>query len=363
MRGTAPAAPPTVSVIMAAYNGAAWIDATIASVLGQSFDDFELIVVDDASTDDTLARLNGYDDPRLVVLPSARNGGPVVARNRAFAAARGRYIAGLDQDDLCHPDRLARQVAWLDAHPETVLLGTAMQDFWDDGRTRTNPDLPVATTPMLLAWRLLFRNPLGWSTVMLRADTARRLPVFERPERLYAEDFDLYHRMAPFGAIARLDTPLLQYRRHAGGASNRFTERMLRSAADVLTEAYRPIFGPEAAAAAARVIRQGGGDAPIVSADDLNEFSRVVDRVHTDFVRSHSPTDEDMNLILGEYAHFWWAVAHRAVRAGTLSVSGARAARPASIAARSSRPGRLIMAGLIGGGRALTASLRDRSRP
>lgn len=353
MRGTAAAAPPTVSVIMAAYNGAAWIDATIASVLGQSFDDFELIVVDDASTDDTLARLNGYDDPRLVVLPSARNGGPVVARNRAFAAARGRYIAGLDQDDLCHPDRLARQVAWLDAHPETVLLGTAMQDFWDDGRTRTNPDLPVATSPMLLAWRLLFRNPLGWSTVMLRADTARRLPVFERPERLYAEDFDLYHRMARLGPIARLDTPLLYYRRHAGGASNRFTQRMLHSAADVLAEAYRPIFGPDAAAAATRVIRQGGGDDPVPSAADLAELSRIVARVHAFFIRTHTPDEDDLALIRAEYARFWWGIARGAIRAGHVSVAAAIKASPSGIASRFGNPARLMLCGLIGSSRTL----------
>src|SRR3546814_5613232 len=100
---------PIVSVIMAAYNGAALLPETLASLQAQTFGDFELIVVDDRSPDDTLALLHGWSDHRIHVIAAAENQGPVKARNRAFAQARGRYIAALAQDDICLPDRFARQ--------------------------------------------------------------------------------------------------------------------------------------------------------------------------------------------------------------------------------------------------------------
>lgn len=353
-------AAPTVSIITSTYNGAAWIAETVESALAQSFRDFEMIVVDDASPDDTLERLRAFDDPRLVILPSERNGGPIAARNRAFAAARGRYVAGLDQDDICLPERLAQQVAYLDTHPDTVLVATAKQDLYEGGRIREDQAMPAVTSPALIAWRMLFRNPLGWSTVMMRADAARRLPVFERSERFCAEDFDLYHRLAKYGTIARIDTPLLLYRRHEGGASRRFTERMMASATDVLADAYKPVFGMRAPAAAARVIRQLSGHELVRHGADLAHLGRIMTRVHEHFVRERRPGPADLAMILDEYARLWWAVAHAAVRAGHLSIATAMAARPKTVALRHSRPARLLMSGLIGSGRALRDGWKTR---
>ena len=126
--------------------------------------DFELVVVDDASTDNTLAMLRAIDDPRVRVIASEQNGGPIAARNRAFEHARGRYIAGLDQDDLCHPERLKRQVAYMDAHPDVVLAATAVSILQDDGRVEDDYAAPAITSPALIEWMMLFHNPLTWSS-------------------------------------------------------------------------------------------------------------------------------------------------------------------------------------------------------
>ena len=194
---------PTVSVVIPVYNGAPWIGETLASLTDQTLTDWEAIVVDDCSPDDVAAIVAAWPDPRVRLVRLAANGGPVRARNRGVAEARGRYIAGLDQDDLCRPERLARQVAYLDAHPEVALLGT-LADQLSGGRI-TAMTYPAHTTPALIGWLSWIENPLVWSTVMVRGEVARRLDPFTRPDILYAEDFDLYHRIAAQGAIARLD--------------------------------------------------------------------------------------------------------------------------------------------------------------
>ena len=222
-------AAPIVSVIMAAYNGAALIPETVASLQAQTLTDFEVVIVDDCSTDDTRDVLRAIDDPRFRIIEAEVNQGPVRTRNTAVRHARGRYLAGLDQDDLCMPERFARQVAYLDAHPDTVLIGTGAA-WLDDGVVSSAPRTAVST-PALIEWLLRIENPLVWSSVMVRASAAT--DPFTDPVRLYAEDFDLYQRMSRIGRIARLDEELVIYRRHAGGASQRYTETMTANAARV----------------------------------------------------------------------------------------------------------------------------------
>lgn len=323
---------PLISVVMAAYNGAALIEDTIASVLAQDCADFELIVVDDASIDDTLARLRRITDPRVHVIAAAANGGPVVARNTAFAHARGRYIVGLDQDDLCHSTRFSTQVAWLEANPGTVLVASAV-DLLAAGKVRP-PRAPLQTSPALIAWRLQFGNPLVWSSVMIRADALRQLDVFERVDRRYAEDFDLYHRLARIGTIARIDQPLVTYRIHAGGASQRFTTVMNDSATAVLAEAYAAHFGDEAHDAARLVVVHFTGGAALPDAATLGRLAGILGAVHDRFCATWHLAEADQALIMAEYHRLWWRMADASVRSGSVSLDAVIAAAPTGLGAR-----------------------------
>jgi hypothetical protein len=342
---------PLISVVMAAYNGAGLIEETIASVLAQDFADFELIVVDDASTDDTLARLRAITDPRLRVYAAQVNAGPVVARNMAFAAARGRYIVGLDQDDLCHPDRFSTQVAWLEANPATVLVASAV-NLLEAGTIRP-PRAPVRTTPALIDWRLQFGNPLVWSSVMIRADALRRLDVFERVDRLYAEDFDLYHRLSALGPLARIDRPLVTYRIHAGGASRRYTKAMDDSATQVLVQAHGTLFGAEAQAAARLALVHFTGGAAVPDCATLQRVTTVLGVVHDRFCATHRLSPADRALIAADYARLWWRMADASVRSGAISLDAASAACPAGLRPRHPLPRRAISSSVIGTMRAL----------
>lgn len=342
---------PAVSVIMAAYNGAALVPATIASLLDQTFGDFELVVVDDRSTDDTLAVLRAFDDPRIRVIAAEENQGPVRTRNRAFAEARGRYIAALDQDDLCRPERFARQVAYLDAHPEVVLAGSNTSVLHEDGHVEPST-LPPVTTPFVVEWLMRIMNPLVWSSVMIRAETARRLDPFTRPDILYAEDFDLYHRMSRLGRIARLDDDLLLYRSHSGGASQRYTETMAASATRVLAEAHAEQFGEEAGSVAALLVRHVMLREAVPDRATLARLGETLLAMQAHFLATRRPDAESRKLLRWETAQLWSRIGRAGLRSGALGLGDAVAVRPDHLGLGYAGLHELILSRLIGGTRA-----------
>lgn len=341
-----PAASPTVSVVMAAYRGAALIGETIDSLLAQTFGDWELVVVDDCSPDETCEVIRSYADPRIRLIAAERNVGPVRTRNRAFALARGRYVAGLDQDDLCHPARLGAQVAYLDAHADTVLVATAATEL-RDGRVVAS-QLPPTTVPALVEWLLHLQNPLVWSSVMFRAEAAREWPEMTRPELLYAEDFDLYHRLAQVGRIARIDIELLTYRSHAAGASQQFQARMKQSAGAVLAECYQPILGEHAAAKAELVARHVMGRVTVPDGDTLRALGEIITALQAHHIAKAAPDRESRWLIRWETARLWARIGRAALRSGAVDLGDRLAARPDHLGLGHAGPGELIANGLIG---------------
>ena len=304
---------PTVSVVMATYNGAALVAETIRTVLAQSFTDFELIAVDDCSSDETCDVVRSFNDPRVKLLHTPFNSGPVRARNQAVATARGRYIAAMDQDDLCMPDRFARQVAYLDANPGVAVLGTAVKRLTGEGLISDR--FGGTTTPDLLHWMLHILNPLVWSTVMLRTEATRGFAEFSRVERQFAEDFDLYHRLARIGQIARLDDVLLHYRWHAQGASSTKESSMMRSASAVLAEAYAPWFGDKAAAAAMLMTRYVSARQPVPDLATFLTLRRIFAKVTERFDAAFPMTPATRSLVSAQSGQLLRGIAGDALKA------------------------------------------------
>ncbi|WP_380783066.1 glycosyltransferase family 2 protein [Sphingomonas sp. R86520] len=341
------ASDPVISVIIAAYNGARIIEETLASLQAQTFTDFEVIVVDDCSTDTTREVVAAWPDARVRLIALDRNGGPVIARNRGVAVARGRYVAALDQDDLCRPERFARQVAYLDAHPETVLLGTAAELLFD-GVVKPSTYSPV-TTPALTTWLTCIENPLVWSSVMLRTDVARRLEPFTRPELLYAEDFDLYQRMQVHGTVARLDEPLMLYRVHAGGLSKRFVDNMETSATRVLAERHERLFDARAERVARLLVTYNMGKRPVPDRDTLAALGSALSVIQADFLATHDCTAHDIRLIRWETARRWGDIARAGLRTGTIGLADVLAVRPDHLGLGYAGLEALLWSGMIGG--------------
>ena len=334
---------------MPVYNGAALLPETLDSLAAQSFSDFEVIVVDDGSTDATCALVDGWADPRVRLVRMPVNGGPVLARNRGVAEARGQYIAALDHDDLCHPERFARQVAYLAANPSVVLVGSAAAVL-TDGVVRRARQARV-TSPALTDWLTGIENPLVWSSVMMRGDAARRLDPFMQPARVYAEDFDLYQRIRAFGTIARLDTVLVQYRVHPGGVSKRFVAQMEDSATATLAERHAGLFGAGATAVARLLVTHVAARRPVPDRATLVALGAALAAIQHDFLDRQACSARDVRLIRRETARRWRDIGRTAVQAGTLRIADLIAVHPDLLGLGFAEPAALLWSGAIGGAR------------
>lgn len=217
---------PAVSVVLPVRNGERFLEAAIASVLAQTFDDFELLVIDDGSTDTTPAILARVEDRRVRVLTSAGRG-LAAALNLGLAAAQGRYLARHDADDWSAPDRFTRQVAWLDAHPDIDVLATAAAFVDAQGRpvdtpwTRTvHAQWDGAVTPEAIATLLPLTCCLFHATVMTRPDVLRAAGGYDAAA-VPAEDYDLWLRLLPERRFARLPERLYTVRTYPESFSAR----------------------------------------------------------------------------------------------------------------------------------------------
>ncbi|MGD8374704.1 MAG: glycosyltransferase [Acidobacteriota bacterium] len=227
---------PRVSVVMPAWNAAATIREAIGSVLDGSFQDVEVIVVDDESTDGTVASVEAFGAPVRLLRQSSR-GGPSAARNRAIGEARGELVAFLDADDLWHPDKLEHQVAHLDAAPDVDLVYT---NVWNtDGETflpMNRAARRVARTGNVYA-ALFHENFIVTSSVLVRRSALSDVGGFDESLTI-SEDFDLWLRIARRHRVGFVDRPLTFYRMQEGSAFSDL-ERRLAARERILEKALR----------------------------------------------------------------------------------------------------------------------------
>lgn len=306
--------PVAISVLMPAYNAERYVLQSIQSVLAQTEEDFELIVVDDCSQDSTPDILRGIGDRRLKVIRNEVNQGVVAASNIARSHARGRYIARLDSDDYAQPTRFRSQREFLDRHPEIDLVGTEMSVLLD-GRIRFSRPRG-SMDPMTMRWMLHLANPLGHSTMMFRAGIVDRLGGYMRRDRQYAEDFDFAHRVLRIGQIAVLPAYLTIYRQHATNLTLTHRGRMIERATDVLADAYERLFGTPRRAEAELVGRHLASGEPITGKTDWERLGDFLSDLTRRFDAVHQPSRDQRAANLAFAGSLWNRAVMRAVRNG-----------------------------------------------
>jgi glycosyltransferase involved in cell wall biosynthesis len=208
---------PLVTVLLAVHDGDNYVRTAVESVLRQTVSDLELVVVDDGSTDATPDVLARVRDARLRIIRNEEQLGLASSLNRGLEAARGRYVARLDADDVALPRRLERQLSHVASTPGTVVLGTSVCAIGDSGAPGEVHAMP--TTPIAVRWHLLFSSPFFHPTVLVDGEHLDRHGLRYDPSFLESEDYDLWARVLATGDGANLSEPLVLYRVHAGQAS------------------------------------------------------------------------------------------------------------------------------------------------
>ncbi len=218
---------PEVSVVTAVYNGQAYLRETIDSILAQTMPNFEYVIVNDASTDATAQILASYTDPRLHVITNPHNRGPAYSRNRGLQAARAALVAIIDGDDIAHPTRLAQQLAYMQSHPDVVLLGAAKRDIDANGQPLPPPTFSTfVTSATANRWFVMFFCPFVHSAVMYRREPVVQLGGYDEAFPV-AQDYDLWLRLAPAYRLENLPDVLVQYRHSGGSLSARSHRRFM----------------------------------------------------------------------------------------------------------------------------------------
>ena len=199
---------PIVSVLMPVYNGSDHVAESIRSILAQSLRDLELVIIDDGSTDNTMEIINSFADARIRVFQNDRNLKIARSLNRGLRLCRGGFVARMDCDDVCHPERLERQIKFLHEHPDISICGTFQKYFggYHDRRNRT-----VVTHEEIVA-ALLFSPTMFHSTVVFRASAVHDHALYYDENFEYCEDYELWVRAADSVRLANLPEYLSSYR-------------------------------------------------------------------------------------------------------------------------------------------------------
>lgn len=195
---------------MPVHNGGSYLPEAVNSVLAQTFSDFEFLIVDDASTDQTVAYLQGIRDPRIRLLKSEQRLQIARALNLGLDHARGEWIARMDADDICLPDRLSRQLDFLAEHPEVGLCGGRITYF--GSYTGRFHGLPLSYEDVRSS--ALFDNPFTHPTVMMRRDLFQRHQLRYDPVYCPADDYELWVRAMNHFPAMNMDRVVLRYRTH-----------------------------------------------------------------------------------------------------------------------------------------------------
>jgi glycosyltransferase involved in cell wall biosynthesis len=235
---------PLVSVLMPVYNGEHYLRQAVDSILHQTFEDFEFIIINDGSTDNTLSILKDYTDPRIILLQNKQNKGLVATLNYGLSVVRGQYIARMDADDIAFPHRLEKQVQFMESNPSVGLLGTNVIFIDEHGK---EGQLAHGTQwhfyPSTVRWRLLWETTVHHPSSMIRRTTLTKNNLWFDPAYFLAEDFDLWTRIIKYSEATYLPEVHLQYRLHSQGLSFSNREKQLAIHSQVVERGIKELMG------------------------------------------------------------------------------------------------------------------------
>lgn len=215
---------PLVSVIIPVYNGAAYIAEALESILNQTYENIEIIIIDDGSTDNSLDIVKGFRSDKIKIIVNECNIGLAATRNRGLKAAEGEYIALMDGDDVSFPNRLSAQVNLLEKHPDVGLVSSHFITFEEDLQTGKQSVKKVPLDSDYIAARLPFQSVICCPSAMMRTAVLNDHNLLFNETLKVSEDWDLWYRMSQVANVSNVDEILLYYRKHGNNLSKKREE-------------------------------------------------------------------------------------------------------------------------------------------
>lgn len=213
---------PKITVLMPVYNCELYIREAVDSILNQSFTDFEFLILDDASTDQTVLVIKEYNDPRIQLIEKPINTGYTNSLNYGLQLAKGKYIARMDGDDISFPERFAKQISFLEANPKTIVCGTSYKIVKNDKKI----SIPESNDAIKLA--LLKGNCICHPSVMIRKEVIDKFSIFYDTTKEPAEDYHAWVKLLPYGELHNMQDVLLEYRLHTTQVSRKRVQEQKR---------------------------------------------------------------------------------------------------------------------------------------
>lgn len=235
---------PTISILLPVYNAGQYLRVCLNSILAQTYSNWELIAINDASTDDSLDILRHYADidPRIRIYSNPKNRGIATSLNRAISLARGQYLARIDADDIMYPHRLTRQLHYLRTHPNTVIVGGQCTTIDNQGHLTGLKSFPTQHDNI---YQLAFlRSPVQHPAIMINRTLVPTRFTWYHTSCVPAEDLDLYFRLFEYGRFANLSSRVIKYRQHSNSLSLKNPRRTFTFAQKIRFHALRHGYRP-----------------------------------------------------------------------------------------------------------------------
>lgn len=292
---------PLVSIVMPVFNDERFLKEAIESILSQTLTDFELIVINDGSTDSSKAILDTYlKDIRLKVFDQ-ENQGLVAALNRGCSLAKGKYIARMDGDDISLPRRLEKQVAFLETHENAGVVGawTALID--EENNKFGIWRLPVL--PGVIGWSLHFTSCLAHPAVVMRQEIIKALG-FYNPAAVHAEDYDLWVRAAGITKIFNLGEVLLERRTRKESVSSLNSQTQINSTIKIMKSMISESLHTHVSLRAASLILevQRANHSSIKTIEEIESSTNIIKQLHRTYLDSTLLSDKEIEEISRDVA-------------------------------------------------------------
>jgi len=218
---------PKVTVLLPVYNGEKYLHDAVKSILNQTFTDFEFLIINDGSTDNSIKIIKSFNDERIHLINNNKNLKLAKTLNKGIDLAQGKYIVRMDQDDISYSERLSKQVDFMEKHPEVgvcgswvKLIGKNAGQIWD---------IPPSNSDIIKCL-LLFSSYIFHPTVIIRKNLLKKYNLYYNPAFLHAEDYDLWCRISEYSQISNLQEILLYYRIHSEKMSDIYNNTQIQIA-------------------------------------------------------------------------------------------------------------------------------------